>query len=269
MAENHTENKEHHSKNHGRNIVLVIVFILLIEGLILISAWSQAGNKKCLQIIDNSDQIIYEINGEHLSEFDKYYFENTFGSLERYKKKLITKNIPFPFRAWLTAAAGLPLFLILLSAFAVKAYKSLFVTNEPDNPEPYNEVLENSGLSGYMRIFERLDIFAIGFILLLAVFLYWVIPNLFTYISKATLDFIINYKWFFIAISAFAAGTMLWIIYLRYLLARKTIEAQKEIAIKQIEFNAFEKRPLIDHTISKRIESIDSMNKTRVLGIEE
>lgn len=257
MTDHFIEDKQDLSKKHGRNIILVIVFILLLEGLILISAFSQSGNKKCLQIIDSTDQVIYEINGEHLSEFDKYYFENTFGSLEKYKKKLTTKNIPFPFRAWLTAAAGLPLFLILISAFAVKAYKSLFDATEPGIMESYDEISGSNGLPAYMKIFERLDIFAIGFILLLSVFLYWVIPNLFTYISKATIDFIINYKWFFIIISAFGAGTMLWIIYLRYLLARKTIEVQKEITIKQIEFNAIEKRRLIDHEDVKRIESMD------------
>lgn len=271
MEKHNNEDKHYRNKNHNRNIIFVIIFIFLLEGFILISAFSQAGDRKSLQIIDRNDQVIYEINGEHLSEFDKYYFENTFGSLDIYRKKLIIKNEPFPFRPWLTAAAGLPLFLILLSAFAVKAYQSLFIAklSNVDSAEKDPEAMECNVVSGYIRMFERLDIFAIGFIILLAIFLYWVIPSLFTYISKTSIEFIINYKWFFIVASAFAAGTILWIIYLRYLLASKTIESQKEISIKQIEFMAFEKRQLIDYSDTKRIEYLDSMNRSSNHEIEE
>lgn len=240
MAEEKNINGLSSNRTHNRNIILLIIFMLSIEGLILVSALSQTGSKKFLQITDNDSNVIYEINGEHLSEFDRYYFESTFGSLEKYGKRLTTREMPFPFRPWITAAAGLPLFLILISAFAVKAYRTLFVTSEKDAEKTDNEtdeIIPENSFSGYMKIFERMNIFATGFIILLSVFLYWVIPNMMTYVSNAAIDFIVNYKWFFIIVSGFAAGIILWIIYLRYLLAGKVIEAKKEIAIKQIEMN--------------------------------
>lgn len=240
MAEEKKNNGLSSNRTHNRNIILLIIFMLSIEGVVLVSALSRTGSKKFLQITDNASNVIYEINGEHLSEFDRYYFENTFGSLEKYGKRLTTREMPFPFRAWITAAAGLPLFLVLISAFAVKAYRTLFVTSEKEVEKTDNEIDEiipENSFSVYMKIFERMNIFATGFIILLSVFLYWVIPDMMAYVSNAAIDFIVNYKWFFVIVSVFVAGMILWIVYLRYLLAGKVIEAKKEIAIKQIEMN--------------------------------
>lgn len=258
MTENNKDTKSHADKHHHRNIIIVVAFILFVECIVLVSAISQSGKKRFLQITDAKDQVIYEINGEHLSEFDKYYFENTFGPLDKYGKNLTTKEIPFPFRAWITAAAGLPLFLILLSAFAVKAYKSLFISSGPEQIEAASDPDPQKGFYGYLNLLERLNIFVIGFILLLTVFLYWIIPNLFTYISKTTIDFIISYKWFFMGVSGFVAGMIIWITYLRYLLARKGMEIQKEIALKQIELDLSEKKFLLSSREIKLIEPVDS-----------
>ena len=266
------ENKDSQTPpvKHGRNIIMIVSFVLIIEAMVLVSAFSQSGQKKFLQITDNTGQTIYEVNGEHLSEFDKYYFENTFGSLDKYVKRIENRDIPFPFRAWLTAAAGLPLFLMLLSAFAVKAYDSLFVQKEQKdsfiNETDHNEKI---WILSYLTKFERLNIFAIGFILLTLLFLYWVVPNLLNYLSKTTIDFIITYKWFFICLSAFAGGTMLWIIYLRYLLARRTIEAQKEIAIKQIEYSSVQRHDLIESSDLKRLPDKNPRNDSAAPFINE
>ena len=63
---------------------------------------------------------------------------------------------------------------------------------------------------------SRLNIFTIGFLVLLAVFTYWVVPNLILYIGQVGMDTIMRYKWFFLAVALIILGIMLWIVYLRY-----------------------------------------------------
>lgn len=244
------------NRSHQRNILIVAAFVIFIEVIVFVSAATHSGKKNFLQITDQADQIIYEINGEHLSEFDKYYFENTFGPLEKFGKKIVTREVEFPFRAYFSAAAGLPLFLILLIAFAVKAYGSIFFQTE--QPMDVQESITPEGASRYIALIKNLNIFVIGFILLLAVFLYWVIPNLFSYITKSSIDFVINYKWFFLGLTLFTGGIIIWIIYLKYLLAKKGLEIQKEITLKQIELGMTEKNTLIAVKDIKMIGQIDS-----------
>jgi hypothetical protein len=64
---------------------------------------------------------------------------------------------------------------------------------------------------------------------LLAVFTYWVVPNLILYIGQVGMDTIMRYKWFFLTVALIILGIMLWIIYLRYLLAKKAIDSQTEV----------------------------------------
>jgi hypothetical protein len=58
---------------------------------------------------------------------------------------------------------------------------------------------------------------------------YWIIPNMITYIGRTGIDVVIRFKWVFIGLSAIVVGIGLWIVYLRYLLARKSIESRMEI----------------------------------------
>jgi hypothetical protein len=49
------------------------------------------------------------------------------------------------------------------------------------------------------------------------------------YIGRTGTETIIRYKWIFLAIGIVFLGLFIWIIYLRYLLAKKTIDRQAEI----------------------------------------
>jgi len=91
---------------------------------------------------------------------------------------------------------------------------------------------------------SRLNIFTIGFLVLLAVFTYWVVPNLILYIGQVGMDTILRYKWFFLAVALFILGIMVWIIYLRYLLAKKTIDSQTEVEKFRLQLAAGTSEPL-------------------------
>ena len=225
-------------------IISVVLFLLEIE--IFALAAMKSGRKSWLQIMDANGNVIHETDGKNLSEFNKYYFEKTFGPFEQYQVKLITKDLPFPFRAWIASAVGIPVAAFLLFAFFVRGYQHLFVNEE--------KIINETALKNteYEYRFEKLiaaisrfNIFVIGFLIFLAVFLYWIIPNLIVYIGRTGTDTIIRYKWFFLTTGVILLGLFIWIIYLRYLLAKRTIDRQAEIDKYrlQLEYDKIEDRP--------------------------
>ena len=64
---------------------------------------------------------------------------------------------------------------------------------------------------------------------------YWVVPNFIIYIGNLGVDTLIRYKWFFIAVAAISLVLLIWVIYLRYLLARKSIESRADLEKHRLE----------------------------------
>ena len=218
-------------KEHKTVFIIIAVVLFLIELEIFAVAAMNSGRKAWLQIIDENGNVIHETDGKSLSDFNKYYFEKTFGPLDQFEKKLEVREQPFPFRAWFTAAVGIPIGVILLFAFVVKAYVSLFYGEAAARSK-----LQNEKTGPYESEFEKIvatissfNIFTIGFLLLLAVFMYWVLPNMVTYIGKVSVETLIRFKWVFIAAGVVVVGLFVWIIYLRYLLAKRSIDNQAEL----------------------------------------
>ena len=76
---------------------------------------------------------------------------------------------------------------------------------------------------------SRLNIFVIGaFVLLFALGLF-AVPQLLSEFGRYAVPVISKYRWVVLAIIAVFLGLMIWIIFLRYLLARKAIETQAEM----------------------------------------
>ncbi|MBW2603475.1 MAG: hypothetical protein JRE28_04035 [Deltaproteobacteria bacterium] len=226
--------------------IIISVVLFLIELEIFALAAMKSGQKSWLQVMDANGNVIHEADGKNLSEFNKYYFEKTFGPFEQYQVKLVTRDLPFPFRAWFASAVGIPVAAFLLFAFFVRAYQSLFLREE--------KIIAETNLTKrkYEYRFEkiiaaisRFNIFIIGFLVFLAVFLYWVIPNSIVYIGRTGAETIMRYKWFFWAVGIVFIGLFIWIIYLRYLLAKKTIDRQAEIDKYRLrlEYNKTDDRP--------------------------
>ena len=209
-------------------IILVVLFLIELE--IFAVAAMKSGRKSWLQVLDAKGNVIYETDGQNLSEFNKYYFEKTFGPFEQYQVKLITKDRPFPFRAWFVAAVGIPVGAMLLFAFLVRTYQSLFYKEEKMAHDP--ELKEKEYEYRFEKIIaavSRFNIFAIGFLIFLTVFLYWVVPDLIVYMGRVGTETVTRYKWIFLSVAVIFLGLIMWIIYLRYLLAKKTIDSQTEI----------------------------------------
>lgn len=211
--------------------VIIIVGLFLLELEIFALAAMKSGRQSWLQVIDANGNVIHETSGKNLSEFNKYYFEKTFGPFENYQVRLETREHPFPFRAWFVAAIGIPVGAMLLFGFVVKAYVAIFHGDElqGDETKAAHEPGYESRLESILVRISRMNIFIIGFLIFVGVISYWIIPNMITYIGRTGIDAIIRFKWVFITLGVVVAGIGVWIIYLRYLLAKKSIESQTEI----------------------------------------
>lgn len=220
-------------KENKTVFIILAVVLFLIELEIFAIAAMKSGRKTWLQIIDKNGNIVHEADGKTLSDFNKYYFEKTFGSLENYSKKLEIKEKPFPFRAWFTAAVGIPIGVILLFAFVVKAYVTLFYGDEKFNKGKTNadgtKAEYETELDKIMATISSLNIFTIGFLILLSVFMYWVLPNMLTYIGRVSVETLVRFKWVVISAGVVLIGLFAWVIYLRYLLAKRSIDNQAEL----------------------------------------
>ncbi len=228
--------------------IVIAIALFLIELEIFAVAAMKSGENSRLQILDKKGNVVHETDGKTLSDFNKYYFEKTFGPFEQYDVRLVTKEVPFPFRAWFVASVGIPMGAILLFAFVVKAYISLFYGEDKDEED---EALRaktepRTGIEKFVASITGFNIFVIGFMVFLAIILYWIIPEVITYLfrlgeetivryMKIGEDIIVKYKWFFLAVVMTFFGFIAWIVYLRYLLAKKTIESQTEIDKHRIQ----------------------------------
>jgi hypothetical protein len=211
--------------------IIIIVGLFLLELEIFALAAMKSGRKSWLQVIDANGNVIHETSGKNLSEFNKFYFEKTFGPFENYDVRLQTRNHPFPFRAWFVAAIGIPVGAMLLFGFVVKAYVAIFHGSElsADESRPACEPRMVNRLESILYRISRMNIFIIGFLIFVGVISYWIIPNMITYLGRTGIDVVIRFKWVFIGLGAVVVGIGLWIVYLRYLLAKKSIESQTEI----------------------------------------
>lgn len=226
--------------------ILIAVGIFLIELEIFAVAAINSGRKSWLEIKDQRGNIIHVSEGNNLSSFNKYYFEKTFGPLDQYQVNWVSKDEPFPFRAWFAAAIGIPVGAILLFGFITRAFAALIYGDRISGSAPTGASvpIAQNRLETLMAGISRLNIFAIGFLVLLAMFTYWVVPNLILYIGQVGMDTVMRYKWFFLAVALIILGIMLWIIYLRYLLAKKTIDSQTEVEKFRLQLAAGNNEPL-------------------------
>ncbi len=226
--------------------IIIAVVLFLVELEIFALAAMKSGRKSWLQVIDANGNVIHETDGKNLSDFNKYYFEKTFGPFEQYHVKLATKDFPFPFRAWFVAAVGIPVGAILLFAFAVQAYLSLFYKEQNSGEYDLNKNECEYRFEKVIATISRFNIFTIGFLVLLGVFAYWVVPNLIVHVGKLGVETMTRYKWIFLSFGMVFLGLIIWIIYLKYLLAKKALDSHAEIDKYrlQLEFDHSNRYPL-------------------------
>ncbi|MBF0259639.1 MAG: hypothetical protein HQK62_12515 [Desulfamplus sp.] len=261
-------------RDHKILMITIVVGFFLIEIEIFAVAVMKSGRQSWMNVLNDSGEIIYQVKGSTLTNFNKYYFENTFGSIEDYNVKLVSEDIPFPFRGWFAASIGIPVGLILLLAFILKAVMSLLygkksaikdnedsskdiaVEEDDDNPntdkadmKAHTKFGTAEGFGGILDQLSRLNIFIIGFLVLSAVILYLVIPNMLTFLAKVGIETLLNFKWFFIALFVGLFLLFAWFMYMKYQLAKKSMDAQTEIRKYEIkmEYEKFNAQAALEY----------------------
>lgn len=236
-------------QEHKTLFIIIVVGLFLLELEIFALAAMTSGKQSVLQVLDNQGNVIHETSGNNLSDFNKPNFEKVFGSLDKYTVRLNKHDVPFPFRAWFVAAICIPIGAMMLFAFVVKAYLAIFHGGEKvsdDDSGSVNEPGIETKLESTLNRIARMNIFNIGFLLFIGGISYWIIPNMITYLGHIGIDFFIQYQWMFFVLIGVVVCVCLWIIYLRYLLARKSLESQTELQKHRIslEYHAVADQPL-------------------------
>ena len=223
-------------KGHRTVFIAITVVLLLIELGIFAVAALQSGEHYKLQFWDQNGDLIYETDGKNLNDFNVYQFRMTHGPVQNYKRKLVKTDLPFPFRAWFVAAFAIPLGMFLFFAFILKAYEALFYS------EAEKEDVADSRRSGYETRLEqiiggvnRFNIFIIAVVAFLAVIGYWILPNLLIYVGEVSLDTVMRFKWAILLVGFAAFGLLVWIIYLKYLLAKRSMDSQVDVDKHRLE----------------------------------
>jgi hypothetical protein len=219
-----------HFQENKTLFIILAVGLFLVEVEIFAMAAMKSGRQATVQVQDRQNNVVYESRSSRLDAREKSEFENTFGPLSNYQVKLVTIQRPFPFRAWFAAAVGLPIGAVLLFGFFVKAYEALFFGGTRLSGDASRGHPESADrLDRLVGRVSRLNIFAIGgFVLLLAVGLF-AVPHVLAEFGRHGVAVISKYRWVFLGIAAVVLMLVVWIIFLRFLLARKSIEAQADV----------------------------------------
>ncbi|MEW6260993.1 MAG: hypothetical protein AB1547_13960 [Thermodesulfobacteriota bacterium] len=218
---------------HQKTILMTAVALLLVlELVICIAAVNQTGGKSVIVIADREGKVLYEAEGQVLSGYDKQAFEKTFGPVENYQVSVRMDRRPFPFRAWLAAAIGIPIGLILLISYLVRVYMALMYGEDHEEPTENPADAGHGGLVrvlGYFRSMQRFSVFSLGFLVVLAVLVLWMVPDAIGQLAVIGIQAVREFKWFFLGAAVFLALVVLWIIYLRYRLSKTYMENQLQL----------------------------------------
>lgn len=224
--------------NRRQRIVLIVSVLafLILEVIIYLAAASDAGQKSRIIVTDANGAKVYETLGSALTSYEKLNFENSYGSLSNYRVQLQTDTTPFPFRAWVSAAVGVPVGLVLLVSFLVRVYLSLLYGEEKDksakSEEPGGAPHRFASIN---RMFHGISVFHIGFLTVLAVLLLWMVPNFIGDFAKITFTAMREHSWFFGGAAVFLASMIAWVIYLRYRLSKKMLDNQLDLEKFRVE----------------------------------
>jgi len=240
-----------HFQENKTLFIILAVGLFLVELEIFAMAAMGSGRQSIVQVTNQDANVIYEVQSARLNSQEKAEFEKTFGPLSNYNLNVVTKQRPFPFRPWFAAAVGLPIGAVLLFGFFIKAYEALFFGNDHRDAKPEASPSTHR-LERMINRVGRLNIFAIGgFVLLFALGL-WAVPHVLAEFGRHGIAIIVRYKLVAFGAVAIFLGLVVWIIFLRYLLARKAIETQADVEKYRLQLEL-----MGDHNAPAQLTDLD------------
>ncbi|MEJ2731448.1 MAG: hypothetical protein P8185_23555 [Deltaproteobacteria bacterium] len=222
-------------ESHKTILKIGIVMVLSIELIIYLVANFRSGTHSYLEIFDSKGNKVYETKGNVLTTYEKLIFQNTYGPLSNYRIRVVNRNIPFPFRAWLAVAVGVPIGFMLLLTYLVRAYLSFVAGGEEQNTNDLESLNEDGGRFRHLFSWRRLSLFHFGFFVLVCVLTIWLVPNYVAEIARGAISLIVKYKWFFSGVFVFLASLLVWIIYLKYKISERMMDRRMDLEKFKVE----------------------------------
>jgi len=217
--------------NEKKILIFTSAIIFIAEIIIFFSAFSISGTSRWLQVKNSSGDLLYEVKGDRLPSFDKYYFENNFGPLDKYKISLIEKYSSFPVRGWLFASIAFPVGIFILGLFFIKAIVIFF----PSFSDQINFDLKKGFTIKLPFVNFKLNIYLLLVLVLAISFLLWALPILFDSAIVRFLYLISSYPIFFSIFFGALFFIVIYLLYLRYRLKKFEVEKKYAIELKRVE----------------------------------
>lgn len=219
-------------------IVFIVCFIVLVELIVFFTAYGISGKKKWIQVHSASGELVYEVKGDRLPSFDKYYFENNFGPLKNYDLKLIEKEIPFPVRGWLFASIGFPVGLSFVLLFVLKVLTMIFPSlKNKFSMDSSGEI--NTGFFKSKNFKKNIsNFYFLGIILFALSFIIWALPIIF---NSATERFLYQISKYPLIFGVFFGGVLvcfLYVIHLRFKLKKYDIDKNHTLELERIKMSS-------------------------------
>ena len=212
----------------------IIAVFAMIEFGILVACLVTASSHTRVTVYDPDQKVVYEdvYNADALAEFRRVSGIENFRA-EGFTVARVLVEKPFPTRTWIALSICVPLLLILFVAFVVRVFEDVFLAkkkaSEKSDAEPREFDFEETRFEKLFSTLGRLNIYSLGATVIVAAFLYWMVPDLLVYIGKISFQTLAQLKW--VLLGLVLVGGIYLIV--RAVLAYKTriaiIEQQSDI----------------------------------------
>ncbi len=234
----------------------IISIFALIELTILIICLWLSGNQEWVTIYNPEKKIVYEGVYNQIRTTD---FKRTYG-IQNYKEEgyeIIRKTIdkPFPTRTWIALSICVPLGPIFFIVFWVRAFEDIFGTKKSKAEKigtkegehsKENKIFEETRFEKVFSTLGRLNIYALGGMVMLAAFFFWMVPDLVIAVGRISVHTILQLKWIVLAV-VMLGGI---ILILRTIFAYKT---RKEIIRQQTEIQKYRDQLAMNSRLERKL----------------
>jgi len=230
--------KENNSRefveNHLPGMFPIVTILAVIEIVILLSCVIVSHDKDFVKITNKDNEIVYErsYDAPSIREFKRLYPIRSFKK-EGYTVKRYSMVIEFPTRAWIALSICVPIVLVMCIVFIVKVFADVYHLNFKNQgrrrKKKSTSAFEDTRFEKLFSTLERMNIYILGFTILMVVFLYWVIPDLLIYLSKVSFQTISELKWVIFGLVILAVVFLIITIYFSHKTKTEFIRQQAEI----------------------------------------
>jgi len=212
----------------------IIAVFAMIEFGILVACLVTASSHTRVTVYDPDQKVVYEdvYNADALAEFRRVSGIENFRA-EGFTVARVLVEKPFPTRTWIALSICVPLLLILFVAFLVRVFEDVFLAKK--KPLDKNEAesrefdFEETRFEKLFSTLGRLNIYSLGATVIVAAFLYWMVPDLLVTIGKISFQTLAQLKWVLLGLVLVGGIYVIVRAVLTYKTKIAIIEQQSEI----------------------------------------